>query len=112
MSLSRSILAVVAALAIASPVFADDSASTTQNTSTTTTTQTATQTAQQVNLNTATSKELMKVKGITGSKAKAIVSYRKKHGNFNSVDDLSKVPGFTRLKTDKLKALTDQLTVG
>ena len=111
MSLSRSILAVVAALAIASPVFADDSATTTQNTSTTTT-QTTSQTQTQINLNTATTKELMKIKGMSGSKAKAIVSYRKKHGNFNSVDDLAKVPGFTKLKAEKLKNYTDQLTIG
>lgn len=53
----------------------------------------------------------MKVKGINASKARAIVAYRKKHGDFKSTDDLAKVKGFTKMKPDQLKAIQDQLSV-
>jgi competence protein ComEA len=54
----------------------------------------------------------MKVKGINASKARAIVAYRKKHGNFKTLDDLAKVKGFTKMKSNDLQAIQDQLTVG
>lgn len=47
-----------------------------------------------VDINTASQKELEAVKGIGPAKAKAIVDYRKKNGNFKSLDDLKSVPGF------------------
>jgi competence protein ComEA len=46
-----------------------------------------------VNINTATKEELMTVKGIGEKRAQEIIDYRKKNGNFKSVDDLEKVPG-------------------
>jgi competence protein ComEA len=110
MSFYRSILAAVAAVAIASPVFADDSATTsTDNNATTTTTQSTEQT--KVNLNTASAKDLVKVKGLNAAKARAIVAYRKKHGNFKSIEDLANVKGFKKMNADSLKAIEDQLTV-
>jgi comEA protein len=65
-----------------------------------------------LNLNTATAKELMKVKGLNAAKAKAIVSYRKKHGDFKSTDDLKMVKGFKKMKDETIKQIQDQLTVG
>lgn len=56
-----------------------------------------------VNLNTATVAELDGVKGIGPSKAKAIVDYRTKNGNFKSVDDLKNVKGFGEKSIAKLK---------
>lgn len=64
-----------------------------------------------VNINTATAKELMKVKGLSASKAKAIVAYRKKHGDFKSVDEIKEVKGFKKMNEDQMKKLADQLTV-
>ena len=46
-----------------------------------------------VNINTATKEELTTVKGIGEKRAQEIIDYRKKHGNFKSVDELEKVPG-------------------
>lgn len=46
------------------------------------------------NLNTATQQQLEALKGIGPSKAKAIIEYRQKNGDFKSVQDLNKVPGF------------------
>jgi competence protein ComEA len=46
-----------------------------------------------VNINTATKEELMTIKGIGEKRAQDIIEYRKKHGNFKSVDDLEKVSG-------------------
>jgi competence protein ComEA len=47
-----------------------------------------------VNVNTADAETLsVELKGVGLSKAKAIVEYRKKHGPFQSADDLSLVKG-------------------
>lgn len=116
MSFYRTLLAAVAAIALASPVFADDTTTTTMGTDTTTTTQTATgqgttATETKINVNTATTKELMTVKGINSAKARAIVTYRKKHGGFKTLDDLAKIKSFSKMKTTDLKAIQDQLTL-
>ncbi len=118
MSFYRSVLAAVAALAIASPVLADDTVTTTNSTTTSdgsTTIQTVdtdtTTTSSKINLNTASASELMKVKGLNASKAKAIVAYRKKHGSFKSTADITLVKGFKKLSTEALQSIQDQLTV-
>jgi competence protein ComEA len=64
-----------------------------------------------LNINKATLNELMAIKGITKSKAKSIVAYYKKHGDFKSLDDLKKVRGFKKLKPEQLKNIQDQLTI-
>src|SRR5688500_14271967 len=46
-----------------------------------------------VNINTATKEELTSIKGICERRAQEIIDYRKKNGNFKSVDELEKVPG-------------------
>jgi competence protein ComEA len=46
-----------------------------------------------VNINTATKEELTSLKGIGDKRAQEIIDYRKKNGEFKSVDDLEKVPG-------------------
>lgn len=46
-----------------------------------------------VNINTATKEELTTLKGVGDKRAQEIIDYRKKNGNFKSVDDLEKVPG-------------------
>lgn len=69
-------------------------------------------TEQKVDLNKASKKELMSVKGINGAKARSIISYRKKHGDFKSIDDLKEVRGFKKMSDDQLKAIEDQLTIG
>jgi len=46
-----------------------------------------------VNVNTATKEELTSLKGVGDKRAQEIIDYRKKNGNFKSVDDLEKVPG-------------------
>lgn len=109
MSLYRSLLAVVAALVIAIPAFAADEATSAQ-----TTEQTAASTQQmsKVDINKATVKDLTKIKGITAARAKAIVAYRKKNGDFKSTDDLKNVKGFNKLKDNQLKEIQDQLTAG
>lgn len=69
-------------------------------------------TEQKVDLNKASKKDLMAIKGINSSKAKAIISYRKKHGDFKSLDDLKEVKGFKKMNDDELKSIQDQLTIG
>lgn len=110
MSLYRSLLVAVAAIAIASPVFADDTTPAATDTTTpavqttdTSTSQVSDATTTKLNINKATVKELMKVKGLNASKARAIVSYRKKHGDYKSIQDLAQVKGFKKVKLDTLE---------
>lgn len=56
-----------------------------------------------VNINTATQEQLEMLNGIGPSKAMAIIEYRKKNGNFKTVDDLNNVPGFGDKTLAKLK---------
>jgi competence protein ComEA len=114
----RSILAAVAAIALASPVFADDTTSTTTSTGGTDTSMSQTSGQQgtgteqgKIDLNKATTKQLMSVKGLNAAKARAIIAYRKKHGDFKSTDELSSVKGFKNLNADTMKSIQDQLTV-
>jgi competence protein ComEA len=46
-----------------------------------------------VNINTATKEELTSLKGVGEKRAQEIIDYRKKNGDFKSIDDLQKVPG-------------------
>lgn len=119
MSFYRKLFAVVAAMGLATSVFAADETTTAQpadmqaTTSTTEATQAAAPAEQgKVNVNTATAKELAKVDGLSKSKAAAIVSYRKKHGEFKTLDDLKEVKGFKKMNEDEMKKLQDKLTIG
>lgn len=51
--------------------------------------------AMKVDINTATVSQIARLKGVGKKKAEAIVAYRKEHGNFKTVHDLSKVHGMT-----------------
>lgn len=62
-----------------------------------------------IDLNTATSDQLQSINGIGPKKAQAIIEYRKKNGQFKSVDDLDKVPGFGKATVTKMKK---DITVG
>ena len=56
-----------------------------------------------VNINTATQAELESLNGIGPVKAKAIIDYRKKNGEFKSVDDLEKVDGVGKATLSNLR---------
>jgi len=61
-----------------------------------------------LNINTATADQLVTLPGIGAFKAQMIIKYRNKHGNFNSIDELIKVPGINKAILDKIK---DKITV-
>ena len=61
-----------------------------------------------VNINTADEEELQKVSGIGPSKAAKIVAYRKEHGSFASIEDLTQVSGIGE-KT--LASIKDEICV-
>lgn len=128
MSIYRTLLAALAAVAIASPVFADDNANVNpaqnpaeaaapaqQNTDNGQQMSSADQAqdheAKLLNLNKATAKQLMKIQGVDAAKARAIVAYRKKHGSFKSLTELSKVKGFAKVKADSMQKIQDQLSL-
>lgn len=127
MSFYRTFIAAVAAMGLATSVFAADEAATSTTASSTanasqltvaqadtTATQDQGTTTDQtkVNVNTATAKDLMKVKGLNGAKAKAIIAYRKKHGDFKTLDELKDVKGFKKMSDKTMKQVQDQLTIG
>lgn len=61
-----------------------------------------------VNINTASKEELTTLKGVGEKRAQDIIDYRKKHGNFKSVDDLGKVPG---IGPGLMKKIRSDLTI-
>ena len=63
----------------------------------------------EVNINTATMQQFTELDNIGFVKAAAIIEYRDKHGQFESVDDLLKVNG---IGLAILEANRDMLTVG
>ncbi|HEX8874204.1 MAG TPA: helix-hairpin-helix domain-containing protein [Nitrosospira sp.] len=65
-----------------------------------------------VNINTATQEELQTLKGITATKAKAIIDYRSKAGAFRSTDDLTKVEGINSHSVDMQQLRKDATVTG
>lgn len=57
-----------------------------------------------ININTASSYELMQINGIGEAKAKAIIDYRNNNGLFQSIDDIKKVTGIGDALFEKIKA--------
>ncbi|ABX77953.1 competence protein ComEA [Coxiella burnetii] len=55
-----------------------------------------------VDINTADATLLTTLKGIGVKKAKAIIAYRKKEGNFKSIEALSSVPGISQKTVARL----------
>jgi competence protein ComEA len=58
-----------------------------------------------ININTATEKQLVALKGIGIKKAKAIIAYRELNGDFARIEDLRNVKGVGSKLVLKLKAL-------
>jgi competence protein ComEA len=56
-----------------------------------------------VNVNKATSAQLQSGLGLTATEADAVIAYRKKNGDFKTIDDLKKVPDLDAKKVDAKK---------
>lgn len=54
-----------------------------------------------VNINTATAAQLATLKGLGPKRADAIVDFRKEHGNFKSLDELTGVKGVSTKVLDR-----------
>lgn len=105
MKFTRSIFCALLTLAIASPIFATE----VNVTQTDSVAPISIPQDELININDAAVKDLVKVKGMNASKARSIVTYRKKNGPFKSLQELSHVKGFTRMKPEDLKNIQDQL---
>lgn len=72
------------------------------------------QATEKANLNTADVAQLMQaLPSLSKKHAKAIVSYREKHGNFKAVEDLANVKGFShKFVKNHLDKLQNAFTVG
>lgn len=57
-----------------------------------------------ININTATRRELQKLVGIGEVKARAIIEYRERNGEFSSVDELVNVSGIGEKTLEKIRA--------
>lgn len=64
---------------------------------------TATSSTGKVSINTATLEELMTLDGIGESKAKNIIEYRNKNGNFEKIEDIKNVSGIGDSAYEKIK---------
>lgn len=61
-----------------------------------------------ININTASTDQLLKLTGIGESKAQAIIKYREDNGNFITIEDLKNVSGIGDVAFEKIK---DMITV-
>lgn len=61
-----------------------------------------------VNLNAATLEQLMTLRGIGEARARDIIAYREKHGDFQRIEDIKKVSGIKDAAFQKIK---DDITV-
>ena len=62
-----------------------------------------TQNGSLININTADTRELIKLSGIGEVKAAAIVAYREEHGAFSSVEELLNVKGIGEKTLEKIR---------
>lgn len=56
-----------------------------------------------IDLNKANENDLTSIPGISKDRAQSILKWRNEHGNFNSWDDVKKVPGFSETLIEALK---------
>ena len=60
-----------------------------------------------ININTADLATLESLPGIGSAKAQAIIDYRAAHGDFQSVDDLTKVKGVGKKVLEKIRDMVE-----
>jgi len=56
-----------------------------------------------ININKASREELQQISGIGNEMADAIIRYRDVHGSFKNKEELDQIPGFSEVRSQRLK---------
>lgn len=105
MSFFKNLLALCMTLVIAAPLYAEPARTMNDEAQVVATEDNA------ININTAKLRDLIKIKGINAARAKAIIGYRKRHGEFKTLDVLGQIKGFTKMKEAQLQGIIDRLVL-
>lgn len=60
-----------------------------------------------IHLNNATRDDLKQISGVGDELADAIIRYRDEHGKFKNKEEIDQIPGFSQIRTDKVKNAVD-----
>jgi competence ComEA-like helix-hairpin-helix protein len=107
MSFYRSLFTVLTICVLASPAFAENPAPQSQVKQAAP----AANAVAKINVNQVKTKELSGLKGMNPAMARSLIAYRKRHGDFKSLDDLVKVRALSTLNPADLKVIQDQLSL-
>lgn len=56
-----------------------------------------------ININKASREELQQISGVGDEMADAVIRYRDVHGRFKSKEELDHIPGFSQVRSQRLK---------
>lgn len=58
---------------------------------------------EKININTASREQLQQISGVGEEMADAIIRFRDVHGKFKNKDEIDQVPGFSSIRSERVK---------